>query len=171
MSQAQQVEGGRTEWRYAAAGLGWGVAVGGETGLLVALYVVAGALGEPVGRSFEWLGLLVGLPVLGVLFGATVGGVAGLPGGIANALVQPSVRSDRVSWWSSWAVATLTAALVVGTLTAWQTYRDVGEADVGWVERDGLLGAVVALIPATVGGWLTARTGRTLRRRRGVLAG
>lgn len=104
------------EWRYAAAGLGWGVAVGAATGLLCGLGWAAVALaggGVDGGRVVEWASLLLGAPVLGLLLGATLGGVVGTPGGLAGAL---------------------------------------------------------ALVPALLGGWLTARTGRLLRRRRSAAA-
>lgn len=165
MTQAGQVGRRRTEWRYAAAGLGWGVAVGAATGLLVALWVVVGALTEAEGRVFEWLGLVVGVPVYGALLGATIGGVAGLPGGVVNALVQPSVRGDRAAWWSSWAVASLAAVAVVGSVAGWRTHEAVAGEALDWAVHDGVRAASLALAPALVGGWLTARTGRTLRRR------
>lgn len=136
------------------------------TGLLVALLVVASMLlGENLGGAFEWVGLVLGLPVYGLMLGGTLGGVAGLPGGLVNAWVQPSVRGDRAAWWSTWAVATLTAAALVGGVAGWQSSRDVVEADLAWAVRDGLGAGAVALVPALVGGWLTARTGRGLRAR------
>lgn len=161
---------GWLEWRYAAAGLGWGVAVGAGTGLLLALAVAvsllpqAGELGAP-----GLAGLILGLPVYGVLVGGLLGGVAGVPGGVVNALLQPRVRGDRAAWWSTWVVATLTAAAVVGVVTAWQSARGTVDPEASWVLDDGagLAAFALALAPALVGGWLTARTGRGLRARRG----
>lgn len=160
------------EWRYAAAGLGWGVAVGAATGLLLAVVGTVGALwdADGSGRLFEGVGLVLGVPVLGLLLGATLGGVAGTPGGVLNAVVQPSVRGDRAAWWSSWLVATGTAAAVVGVVAAWQTTRGVVDPGLGGVVHQGVGVAALALLPALLGGWLTARTGRRLRERRAAQA-
>ncbi|GGK72449.1 hypothetical protein [Ornithinimicrobium pekingense] len=157
------------EWRYAAAGLGWGVAVGAATGLLCGLGWAAVALaggGVDGGRVVERASLLLGAPVLGLLLGATLGGVVGTPGGLVNAVLQPRLRSDRVAWWSSWAVATLTAALGVALVVGWQLARDVVDPGPGGVRAQGAAAGALALVPALLGGWLTARTGRLLRRRR-----
>src|SRR5690606_7584125 len=77
----------RLEWRYAAAGLGWGVAVGGATGGLLALGTVVSLLVEADGPGgmVGWAGVFLAVPLYGLLLGAVLGGVAGTPGGLANA--------------------------------------------------------------------------------------
>jgi hypothetical protein len=145
------------------------VAVGGVTGLVVALVAAVGAVqgveGE-VGRVLEWVGLLLGVSLLGPLLGATLGGVAGTPGGVLNAVLQPHVRGDRAAWWSTLLVAALTAAGVVGTVAGWQLSRNLADPGTEDPLRHGLRAGVLALVPALVGGWLSARTGRGIRARR-----
>lgn len=158
----------RLEWRYAAAGLGWGVAVGGATGGLLALAAVVSLVVEADGPGgvVEWAGVFLAVPLYGLLLGAVLGGVAGMPGGLVNAVVQPRVRGDRAAWWSSWSVSTLTAVLVVGAVGAWQTPRGAVHVDAAGMGPEDVGAAAVMLVPALLGGWLMARTGRGLRDRR-----
>lgn len=155
-------------WRYAAAGLGWGVAVGAVTGVLVgvALAVVT-AWDAARGGGVEWLGLVVVLPLTGLVYGAALGGVAGMPGGLVNAVVQPHVRDQRVAWWSSSLVATLAAVATLVALAAWQMGRDVVDPPTGWPRLMEALRVAPWVVPsAVVGGWLVARSSRDLLGRR-----
>lgn len=158
------------EWRYAAAGLGWGVAVGGVTGGLLAVATVVSLLVEADGPDggLGAAGMLLAVPPYGVLLGAVLGGVAGTPGGLVNAVVQPRVRGDRAAWWSTWSVSTLSAVLVVGAVGAWQTARATVQVDAARVGPENVGAAAVILVPALLGGWLVARTGQGLRGRRGA---
>lgn len=157
----------RFGWRYAAAGLGWGVAVGAVTGVLVGIVLaVVTAWDVARGGRSELLGLVVVLPVTGLVYGAALGAVDGAPGGLLNAVVQPHVRDERGAWWSSWAIATLTALGVVLALAAWQVGRDVVDPPSGLARVVDALRMTVWAVPSSVvGGWLVARTSRDLLRR------
>lgn len=159
-------------WRQAAAGLGWGVLVGAATGVLVGLGLsvvwaldAAGAGDQEGIGPASRLGLVVGLPLLGLVYGGALGAVAGVPGGLLNAVVQPRVRGERRAWWSSWLIATGCAAGTVLLVASWQAGRHLADPP-GLTDRllEGGRPAVLALPSAVVGGWLTARTTRALRR-------
>jgi hypothetical protein len=159
----QEAEAG-SGWRYAAAGLGWGVAVGAVTGVVVGVVLaVVTAWDAARGGGAEWLGLVVVLPLTGLVYGGALGAVAGTPGGLLNALVQPHVRDERVAWWSSWVIATLAALGVVLALAAWQVGRDVVDPPTGLARMADALRATAWAVPSSVvGGWLVARTSRDL---------
>lgn len=62
-------------WQSSAAGLLLGMAIGGVTGVVVAIYL-------GVDLSPEYVSVLFALPLLGVLIGAVCGGASGIAGSI-----------------------------------------------------------------------------------------
>ncbi|QFG68409.1 hypothetical protein [Ornithinimicrobium pratense] len=64
-------------WQSSAAGLLLGIALGGLTGIGVALYMGTGSSAE-----YTFTSVLVALPLLGILVGAVCGGAAGITGSI-----------------------------------------------------------------------------------------
>ncbi|WP_161965039.1 hypothetical protein [Ornithinimicrobium cerasi] len=153
-------------WRYAACGLGWGVVVGGATGVLVGVVLAMVLAWESTAGLTAWIGLAVSLPLMGLVYGAALGGVAGGPGGMVNAVVQPRVRGERAGWWSSWLISAAAALGTVLALAVWQVGRGVVDPPEGMsrvAEAGGI--SLWAVPSAVVGGWLVARTNRGLRRR------
>lgn len=155
----------RFAWRYAVAGLGCGVVVGALSGALVALVVVLFGMSADAGPGL----LLVLAPFYGLLYGAAAGSVPGAVAGLACAFVLPWVEGARARWWTvlmlSAAVGGLTVTLVATAYLGARGGIDVVGAGVG-LPRTAVeitrVAAVVAL-PSLLGGWLLARSTRSLQ--------
>lgn len=156
----------RFAWRYAVAGLGCGVVVGSLSGALVALVVVL--FGMSAGAAGFGL-LLVLAPFYGLLYGAAAGSVPGAVAGLACALVLPWVEGARARWWTVLVLGAAVGGLTV-TLVATAYLGARGGIDVvgagaglpGTAEEIMRVAAVVAL-PSLLGGWLMARSTRSLQ--------
>lgn len=152
-------------WRYAVAGLGCGVVVGALSGALVALVVVLFGMSADAGLGL----LLVLAPFYGLLYGAAAGSVPGAVAGLACALVLPWVEGARARWWTvlvlGAAVGGLTLALVATAYLGARGGIDVvgaGAGLPGTAQEITRVAAVVAL-PSLLGGWLLARSTRSLQ--------
>ena len=150
------------EWRYAAAGLGWGALVGIGTGAVLALLVVVAGMARDGASTGGWLFLPLAV-VVGGLWGLLWGSVAGSVAGLVSAVVLPHV-GDRLRWWVAFLLPTVVAVGIVAGLLAWD--RAQGSGGLG-IDAGGL----VLLVPPLVGGWLMARTSRSIQRERDRLAG
>lgn len=140
------------EWRYAAAGLGWGALVGAATGVLLALIMAFGSLASEGGRLLHWLSWPLLLTIVGALWGAVLGGVIGAVSGLVSAALLPHARSERSRWWIAFVVPAVVALAVLLALQAWDRAQGVVNAGPAqpWV--------VVNLLPVLALGWLMART-------------
>lgn len=137
----------RFDWRYAAAGLGWGVVVGALTGVLIAVVTVVMGLWSGNLTGFSGVMFVFLAPVLGVVYGAAPGAVVGLVAGLATALTVGGSLDRRRTRWTAAATT-----LVVGLVSAiW------GSVLVG---AGGLTPASVLLlgVPVSLGAYLMART-------------
>lgn len=139
----------RWEWRYAAAGLGWGAAVGMLTGALVGLGsmldpAVRGEAGGPDGAI-----MLLALPVYGAVYGVLPGALMGVLAGFATTLTTSGVTDPQRAWRSAF-ITTWVAGLAAGVALPFAigafTYP------MAWWS------VAVILFPVTLGAWLMART-------------
>jgi hypothetical protein len=148
------------EWRYAVAGLGWGVAVGAATGALVGIAAGVGvALDEGV-RA-----VLVLIPLLGVVLGAVPGAAAGSAAGLVNAVGTVRVVGERAARRVAFVLTLVTGTLTATSLALWWQVRDV-EVAVAPGAPDLAATALWTLPPVLVGAWLMARTVPAVRRKR-----
>lgn len=149
------------EWRYLAAGTGWGALVGIVTGVGLALWVVIDAVVVD-GAGAAALGLLAMGTFVGAMWGGLLGFVAGVPAGLAAALVLPHLRG-WARWWTALLVPSAMALMIASLLLAWDRSRGISTDVLGFEA-----GALLALVPAVALGWLMARTSESLRRTRRV---
>lgn len=153
--------GRRFEWRYAAAGLGWGAAVGVATGVVAALVAVVAALVDGVTGAvdgFTGATFLLLLPFLGAVYGVVPGAVVGVVVGLACAVVLPQIGEERRARRGAAGVSVavglpaMVLALVAASGGTWPAPVELGTA------------LPLLALPVVVGAWLMARTAPTVRR-------
>ena len=134
-------------WQSSAAGLLLGIALGGLTGIGVALYLGTGPSAEYTPAS-----VLVALPLLGVLVGAVCGGAAGVAGSMYTS------QWGRLPHFLLTAAVALTSAAALGALlTAFSR--------TGWAYS-----AAIALPASVALGLALPRAAERLRRPRSTRA-
>ena len=134
-------------WQSSAAGLLLGIALGGLTGIGVALYLGTGPSAEYTSAS-----VLVALPLLGVLVGAVCGGAAGVAGSMYTS------HWGRLPHFLLTAAVALTSAVALGALfTAFSR--------TGWAYS-----AAIALPASVALGLALPRAAEQLRRPRSTRA-
>jgi len=132
-------------WQSSAAGLLLGIALGGLTGIGVALYMGTGSSAEYTPAS-----MLLALPLLGVLVGAVCGGAAGVAGSMYT-----SQWGRLPHFLLTASVALMTAAALGALFTAF--------SPTGWAYS-----AAIALPASVVLGLALPRAAERLRRPRSI---
>ena len=168
MTRQRRVRVNGFEWRYAAAGLGWGLAVGLASGVLVgcALVLVDASL-TPSRSAGELLAGMFWASVIGAHFGVIGGSVSGaLVGLVLSVLVGRQPRESLAVWLTS------TVCVVVSPVLTWASLRVMGFgfADLGmhslWDPWLWIVLGTPAALSALAMGW----TARRLARRNAALA-
>lgn len=150
-------------WRYAAAGLGWGVLVGAVSGLVAVVWLLLVNGSPSATTGVGDLGLVVWALLLAPLYGAVVGAVAGSFAGLVCAVTLGRVRDLRRARWAALAVSSVAAVagLLLAQLLLWDASVEALPARVGeWLTFVG-----VAALPALAGGALMALTTPSILRR------
>lgn len=154
-AESRPGDGRRWDWRYAVAGLGWGLAVGILTGVLVGLVVVLASTFSAGTGVVGQLTLLVVVPLYGALVGALIGTPVGLVAGlVTTGTVGGTLDPRRARWRAFW--TTLVVGALSTPLVAAVVYRAVPPvAD---------LVQIVALLalPVLLGAYLMSRTSGTV---------
>lgn len=138
--------------RYAAAGLGWGAAIGVLTGMLFATAAAASLFFDDGVGDLSGLMFLLLAPLYGAVYGVVPGAIIGLVAGTATALTAGGVLDPRRAWRTAFFTT-----LVVGCAAGVALFIAMGMSASPMV----LWPFALLILPTTLGAWLMARTTRS----------
>lgn len=140
------MDGWRFDWRYAAAGLFGGTAMGVLTGLVIGGWLAVDAMSGSGAGVYNTVMFLILVPLYGAFIGGLAGGVLGLLAGAATGLTVGGLldrtRARRRAFWTTLAIAMACYPLI---------------ASLGTPPPSAVRSLVVVAVPALLGAYLMSR--------------
>ncbi len=140
----------RFDWRYTAAGFGWGIAVGILTGAVFAVLAVIGAVGQGFG-GFSGAMALVLAPFMGAVVGVLPGALVGFAAGLATSVTVGGTLDRQRAWWTA-----LSTTATVGMAVSFAASSLVDHS------LTVTPSTLVLGVPVLLGAYLMARTSRSV---------